>query len=745
MDLSKVKIITKIRMSFVLLVLIAAALSAIGVVQSLNINNEYKVKVAEINGKIIQTADASVSIQLINVYARDLIMNSDNPDKFQAIYQNIKETETKVGETAGVYGSILTGEYEKQAFLANGENIGKYFALLSTIEDGIRKGEITPIEAKIILDEQGVPLENSIIDAMILANQTATDQMNSVVKNNTESAYKTAWLVVTITIFVLAISIFASFIVSNSINKPIRNLTEAAREISRGNLDLKLRSNNRDEMSVLSNEIAEVVDTLNRLINEVYTMSEDINNLGDVERRIDESQFSGGYVKLVSGINIVIDGLTGDTLDLINCLNKYADGDFNAQIKKYVGKKAILNDVIDLLQINLKSIVSDINELAYFASNGDLTKRIDEKKYKHDWANLAIGLNSVLVSIINPINETISVLESMSQGDLSVYIKGDYKGDYLKMKTAVNEMLATLYDYINGISGVLNEMSKGVFDIEINTDYIGDFAPIKVSLVNILTEFNSLLGNINATAEDVSEKAELILQSNETLSSSTGEQVVVVNNLLLNVNTITEQTKDNTVSSNNASDLTLAVKLKAVAGSKEMQGMLEAMNEINYASENISKIIKVIEDIAFQTNLLALNAAVEAARAGVHGKGFAVVAQEVRNLAVRSQAAVADTTELIEGSMNKVSDGMNIATKTADTLMQVVEEISNISEHVDNVAKASYKQEDAIKEVNIWINSISEITNRNSSFVANETVFAKNLDEKSEKLKLMVSAFKFKI
>lgn len=216
---------------------------------------------------------------------------------------------------------------------------------------------------------------------------------------------------------------------------------------------------------------------------------------------------------------------------------------------------------------------------------------------------------------------------------------------------------------LNIIVDAANKIADGDLDIDIDIDAKDEVGILAQAFRRMSDSLNDVMINISAASEQVASGSRQLSDSSIALSQGATEQASSVEELTASLEEIAAQTRQNADSANEANALSEQAKGNAIEGNEQMKEMLKAMEEINESSSNISKIIKVIDEIAFQTNILALNAAVEAARAGQHGKGFVVVAEEVRNLAARSANAAKETTDMIEGSIKKVGDAQKLQIK----------------------------------------------------------------------------------
>jgi methyl-accepting chemotaxis protein len=297
---------------------------------------------------------------------------------------------------------------------------------------------------------------------------------------------------------------------------------------------------------------------------------------------------------------------------------------------------------------------------------------------------------------------------------------------------------------IRKVSKVAELIAEGDLNISLDINTKDEVGNLATSFRKMAENLNEVMTNMSIAAEQVASGSKQVSDSSMALSQGATEQASSVEELTASLEEIAVQTKLNADSANEANQLAEIAKENAAQGNAQMKEMLKAMDEINDSSSNISKIIKVIDEIAFQTNILALNAAVEAARAGQHGKGFAVVAEEVRNLAARSANAAKETTEMIEGSIKKVDGGTKIANQTADALSKIVDNIAKVSNIVGNIAVASNEQASGIAQVNQGIIQVSDVVQTNSATSEESAAASEELSSQAELLRNQVSRFKLK-
>lgn len=289
-----------------------------------------------------------------------------------------------------------------------------------------------------------------------------------------------------------------------------------------------------------------------------------------------------------------------------------------------------------------------------------------------------------------------------------------------------------------------NKIADGDMNVTIDIQTKDEIGELAKAFQTMTDNMNEVLQNIANASEQVASGSRQVSEASQSLSQGSTEQASSIQQLTASMDQIAAQTKQNARSAEEANDLAMSASADAEQGNAQMKGMLTAMEEINESSGSISKIIKVIDEIAFQTNILALNAAVEAARAGQHGKGFAVVAEEVRNLAARSANAAKETTVLIEGSIKKVEAGTRIANDTAQALEKIVAGVNQAAELVGSIANASNEQAAGITQVNQGIAQVSDVIQANSATSEECAAASEELSGQSEQLKEMVSRFRLK-
>ena len=345
--------------------------------------------------------------------------------------------------------------------------------------------------------------------------------------------------------------------------------------------------------------------------------------------------------------------------------------------------------------------------------------------------------------LIRPIEKMSNLAREISNGNLQAepvnFVSHDEVGI---LADSLNYTVRTLGLYVGDISKNLNEMAAGDLTGEITENYIGDFSPIKDSLLKISRNLNQTLASIRTASEQVRVGAEQVSAGAQTLSQGATEQAGSMQELSATVAEVESDVHRNAENVDTATNYVEKTVSEIEKSNAEMQKMLSAMADISASSEEIGKINKVIEDIAFQTNILALNAAVEAARAGAAGKGFAVVADEVRNLASKSADAAKQTTMLIERSKAVVAEGAALAENTANALAEVSKNSEQVREIIEKIDVASMQQANAITQITQGIDQISSVIQTNSATAQQSAAASEELSSQANMMSETVAYFK---
>ncbi|MCL1844292.1 MAG: methyl-accepting chemotaxis protein [Defluviitaleaceae bacterium] len=555
------------------------------------------------------------------------------------------------------------------------------------------------------------------------------------------------------TLLALGLLIF----ISGKLVRPIKDVQEVLTNVADGNFAINMKSDyNRDEIGLMAQDVFALVGVIRGMVDDIDKFSHEANTNGDIEYRIDASTYKGGYREMIERLNDFTEGFVSDVMSLIKALSSINNGDFNVNIKQLPGKKAVMNTAMDELTTKLNAVNSEINEMVDAAANkGDLDFKIDSAKYDGDWRDIMDGLNKIAVAVDSPLKVISIAMNEMGVGNLNLSdidnkIKTagldansqNYRGVFHEIISTFDATIAALSSYVQDITDVLSRLAAGDLTVSVTRNYTGSFSSIKDSLNNISNTLNKTMSEINSASEQVLSGAKQISSSAMDLANGASQQASSVQELNASVDLINQQTQKNAQNANEANSLSSTSTSNAREGNEAMQQTLVAMNQIKEASNNISKIIRTIQDIAFQTNLLALNAAVEAARAGEHGKGFAVVAEEVRSLAARSQEAASETTTLIGTSINTVDSGAEIARSTAETLDEIVDNANKVLEVVGAISSASHEQAEAISQIVIGLSQVSQIVQSNSAVSEETAAASEELTSQAELLQQLVGYFK---
>jgi methyl-accepting chemotaxis protein len=532
---------------------------------------------------------------------------------------------------------------------------------------------------------------------------------------------------------------------SQSFNAMAGNIREgalAAARIAAGDLDVTLPV--RSEKDLLNHNLNGMIKNIQLLVTDINTLAESAIQ-GQLSVRADESGLNGDFRKIVAGINRTLEAIVQPFDDGVGVLQKMSVNDLTSQMEpaKYQGMLRQFAEQINSVRSSLEKVQNDFVQISQ-GNISNLDQLINTGKLSEN-DQLTPAAIATMTNLRKLIAETERISTSAAAGDLKIRGNADqFEGGYRQIISGMNRTLEAIVAPINETAAVLQEMAGGNLGVEVSGAYQGDYAVLAETVNHTILSFNETLSEIQEAARQVAAGADQIAASSQSLSQSATEQASTVEEINASLNEITHQTKQNALNAGQVNELSQSAQATAVSGNALMNDMLTAMEEINNSSATISKIIKVIDEIAFQTNILSLNAAVEAARAGAHGKGFAVVAEEVRNLAARSANAARETTHMIEASIKKVESGTAIARETAAELNQIVESIGRTAALVGEIATASKEQATGIVQISQGVDQVSQVTQTSTATAQESAASSEELAAQAEFLKGKIAQFKLK-
>jgi len=353
----------------------------------------------------------------------------------------------------------------------------------------------------------------------------------------------------------------------------------------------------------------------------------------------------------------------------------------------------------------------------------------------------------VRTSITNPIKKVTFAAQEIAAGNFNVQLSVESEDELGQLSRAFKltiDRLVNYQGYIDEMADSLMNISAGDLTFELERDYVGQFAALKENMQALLQNLNHTLLEVTQASTQVSSGADQVSCGAQALSQGATEQASSIEELSASISEVTDQIRENAENAKLANQRAELAGQEIVKSNEEMKHMVEAMNQINAKSSEISKIIKVIEDIAFQTNILALNAAVEAARAGSAGKGFAVVADEVRNLASKSAEAAQNTTMLIEETLLAVRDGAQIADNTASYLDESEQVTRQAVRLIEKITEASEQQASAAMQISVGIEQIASVVQTNSATAEESAAASEELNAQAAMLQNLVRQFKLR-
>jgi methyl-accepting chemotaxis protein len=505
---------------------------------------------------------------------------------------------------------------------------------------------------------------------------------------------------------------------------PLNVAGEYVDRISKGDIPAMITDEYRGDFNEIKNNLNVLIETLNLFISELDRMNRE-QNAGDIDAMIAVDRFTGAFRQIAQGLNDQVGEHIRIKRRVVEVVGKYGEGDFTEVMEPLPGKKAFINETLDVVRGNLQNLAATVNELSAAAVAGDLRVRGDESRFQGDWARLVAGMNATLDAVIDPLNDAAAYVDQMAQGEIPEPITREYAGDFGQLKANLNTLSASLREMLGNIQEAANNLSTASAQILAATSQQAAGATEQSASI---TQTTTTVDEVKAISEQAIVRAQEVAESSQR-----------------------------TVEVSRAGRQAVQETIASMAEIKDrVEGIAENILALSDQTQQIGEITATVNDIASQSNMLALNASVEAARAGEHGKGFAVVAAEVRSLAEQSKQATAQVRAILTDVQNAINasvmvteegtkvvdEGVTRAEQARASIEQLASVITESAQIASQVAAGGQQQASGVEQIALAMQNIQKAMQQNLSSTRQAEGAAQNLNELATVMTATVQQYK---
>jgi methyl-accepting chemotaxis protein len=503
---------------------------------------------------------------------------------------------------------------------------------------------------------------------------------------------------------------------------PLMVTADYVEKVSKGVIPPTITTEYKGQYNIIKNNLNAMVKMMNELLAETDKIVQAAAN-GELDKRADATLFTGGWNKLVSGVNDTITNIVEPLMVTADYVEKVSKGVIPPTITtEYKGQYNIIKNNLNAMVKMMNELLAETDKIVQAAANGELEKRANAGLFVGGWNKLVSGVNDTITNIVDPLMVTADYVEKVSKGVIPPKIATEYKGQYNRIKNNLHMLI----DAMEEVTTTAEEIASGNLTVKVKERSAED--KLMQAMAAMVSGLTQVASNIQTVAHQVTTGSQELSGSSEELSQGATEQSASVEEISSSMEQMAANIKQNSDNAQQTEKIAIKAAEDGSESGKAVAATVSAMKEI-------AGKISIIEEIARQTNLLALNAAIEAARAGEHGKGFAVVASEVRKLAERSQTAA--------GEINKLSvSSVQIAEKAGEMLAKIVPDIQRTADLVQEITAASNEQTSGAGQINKAIQQLDQVVQQNASASEEMASTSTELLSQAEQLQNTIAFFK---